>query len=148
MPRTRPIDPAKVAAAFAGQQRALGGESTGHGLDDLIDLLSSMRDRPDPPYDKTALALVTRALTDRLATAAPGRSVEVRVPPYAAVQCIEGPRHTRGTPGSVVETDPLTWLDLATGRVTWAAACAAGRVRASGQRSDLSPYLPLAVPLR
>ena len=69
--------------------------------------------------------------------------MEVRVPPFAAIQCVPGPRHTRGTPPNVVETDPLTWLDLAAGRLDWAAAVAAGRVRASGQRADLSAYLPV-----
>jgi hypothetical protein len=76
-----------------------------------------------------------------LAHRAPGRSVEVRVPPYGAVQCGAGPRHARGTPPNVVETDPITWILLATGRLTWAQALAAGRVRASGNRADLSPYL-------
>jgi hypothetical protein len=65
------------------------------------------------------------------------------VPPYAAVQCIEGPRHTRGTPPNVVETDPVTWIMLATGRLTWAEASAAGRVMASGVRADLSAVLPV-----
>jgi uncharacterized SCP-like protein len=73
----------------------------------------------------------------------PGKSVEVRVPPYAAVQCIEGARHTRGTPPAVVETDAVTWLGLARGRVSFGSAVASGAVRASGERSDLSPYLPL-----
>jgi hypothetical protein len=68
----------------------------------------------------------------------PGRSVEVRVPPYAAVQCVGGPRHTRGTPPNVVETDPVTWVLLATGRLSWASAVQEGRLRASGERSDLS----------
>jgi hypothetical protein len=67
------------------------------------------------------------------------------VPPYAAVQCVEGPRHTRGTPPNVVETDARTWLELALGRTDWAAALADGRIRASGTRADLSPYLPLVV---
>jgi len=80
-----------------------------------------------------------------LAGRAPGKAVEVRVPPYAAVQCIEGPRHTRGTPPNVVETDPVTWIALAAGRVSWAEAVAAGKVRASGPRSDLSAWLPLPV---
>jgi hypothetical protein len=80
-----------------------------------------------------------------LAGRAPGKAVEVRVPPYAAVQCIEGPRHTRGTPPNVVETDPVTWIALAAGRVGWAEAVAAGKVRASGPRSDLSAWLPLPV---
>jgi hypothetical protein len=75
---------------------------------------------------------------------APGRSVEVRVPPYAAVQVIGGGTHTRGTPRAVVETDAETWLCLATGELSWSEAVEAGRVRASGERADLSPYLPLA----
>jgi hypothetical protein len=78
-----------------------------------------------------------------LAARAPGRAVEVRVPPYAAVQCIGGPRHTRGTPPNVVETDPVTWITLAAGRAGWAEAVATGKVRASGPRSDLSAWLPL-----
>ncbi len=79
------------------------------------------------------------ALKDR----APGRAVEVRVPPYAAVQVIGGGTHTRGTPRAVVETDPDTWIALATGDLSWSEAVDAGRVRASGERADLSPYLPL-----
>lgn len=78
-----------------------------------------------------------------LADRAPGRSVEVRVPPYAAVQVVEGVRHTRGTPPAVVETDADTWLAVATGRTTWQEAVDAGRVLASGERTDLTPYLPL-----
>ena len=77
---------------------------------------------------------------------APGHSVEVRVPPYAAVQAVEGGRHTRGTPRAVVETDPETWIALATGDLTWAEAVDTGRVRASGERTDLSAYLPLVEP--
>lgn len=84
-----------------------------------------------------------RALLRALAVAAPGRSVEVRVPPYGAVQCVEGPRHTRGTPPNVVETDPVTWVAVATGRLGWEPAVAAGRLRLSGGRADLSRYLPL-----
>ena len=78
---------------------------------------------------------------------APGRSVEVRGPPYAAVQAVPGGRHTRGTPRAVVEMDAETWLALATGELAWADAVAAGRVRASGERADLSPFLPLVLPL-
>ncbi|NUT47368.1 MAG: hypothetical protein HOV94_08660, partial [Saccharothrix sp.] len=74
---------------------------------------------------------------------APGRSVEVRVPPFAAVQCVAGPRHTRGTPPNVVETDPRTWLELAVGRLGWADAVAGARVTASGSRADLSTLLPV-----
>ncbi|HEX2893457.1 MAG TPA: sterol carrier family protein [Marmoricola sp.] len=78
---------------------------------------------------------------------APGRSVEVRVPPYAAVQVIGGGTHTRGTPRAVVETDADTWIALATGALDWSEAVASGRVHASGERADLSPYLPLEGPL-
>ncbi|WP_412541014.1 sterol carrier family protein [Longispora sp. K20-0274] len=85
----------------------------------------------------------TRLYLQELAKRAPGRSVEVRVPPYGAVQCIGGPRHTRGTPPNVIETDPGTWLALARGELAWAEAVAAGRVRASGSRADLSDHLPL-----
>ena len=81
-----------------------------------------------------------------LAERAPGKSVEVRVPPYAAVQCIEGVRHTRGTPPAVIETDPESWLALATGEMAWGDAVTSGRVRASGERTDLSSYLPLGTP--
>ncbi|MET7481194.1 sterol carrier family protein [Streptomyces sp. NPDC005648] len=95
------------------------------------------------PYDRQALAACTRLLADALAVKAPGGSTEVRVPPYAVVQCVEGPRHTRGTPPNVVETDPLTWMRLATGRVAWKYALDEARVSASGERADLSALLPL-----
>jgi uncharacterized SCP-like protein len=93
--------------------------------------------------DARLLRDAVRALLAMLAARAPGRSVEVRVPPYGAIQCVDGPRHTRGTPPNVVETDPLTWLDVATGRRSWSDAVAAGDVRASGTRADLSGLLPL-----
>lgn len=93
--------------------------------------------------ERAALALSVRTLTAVLASRFPGRSVEVRVPPFAAVQCIEGPRHTRGTPPNVVETEPLVFLRLATGRLDWDRAVATGLVRASGNRADLSGQLPL-----
>jgi hypothetical protein len=93
--------------------------------------------------DRSALRTAVRELLERLAAKAPGRSVEVRVPPFAAVQCIPGLRHTRGTPPNVVETDPATWVQLAVGDLAWADAVADGRVRASGTRADLSGYLPL-----
>ncbi|WP_241827202.1 sterol carrier family protein, partial [Streptomyces graminilatus] len=86
--------------------------------DDLNDAVPGL----DIPYDKQALATCTRLLADSLAAKAPGGSTEVRIPPYAVVQCVQGPRHTRGTPPNVVETDPLTWIRLATGRVQWADA--------------------------
>jgi hypothetical protein len=90
-----------------------------------------------------ALREAARFLAGLLAAQAPGKAVEVRVPPYAAVQCIEGPRHTRGTPPNLVEMDPVTWVRLAAGVTAWADARAAGAVRASGVRADLGPYLPV-----
>lgn len=81
-----------------------------------------------------------------LAERAPGSSVEVRVPPYAAVQAVPGVRHTRGTPPAVVELDADTWVALATGALGWLDAERDGRVRASGERADLSPLLPLTSP--
>ncbi|WP_330458663.1 sterol carrier family protein [Streptomyces sp. NBC_00820] len=97
----------------------------------------------DVPYDRQALAAATRLLADALAVKAPGGSTEVRVPPFAVVQCVEGTRHTRGTPPNVVETDPLTWVRLATGRTDWRDAVARADVSASGERADLSALLPL-----
>ncbi|MEU4891951.1 sterol carrier family protein [Streptomyces sp. NPDC044780] len=94
-------------------------------------------------HDRQALATATRVLADALAAKAPGGSVEVRIPPFAVVQCVEGPRHTRGTPPNVVETDPLTWLRLATGRLTWAEALESAPLTASGDRADLSAHLPV-----
>ncbi|OHV35045.1 hypothetical protein BCD49_22305 [Pseudofrankia sp. EUN1h] len=93
--------------------------------------------------DRDALRIVTRTLVDLLAARAPGRSVEVRVPPFAAAQVVEGPRHTRGTPPNVVEADPVAFVAVAAGRLDWSAALADGRLTASGERSDLRPYFPL-----
>ncbi len=78
-----------------------------------------------------------------LAQVHPGHTVEIRVPPHAAVQAIEGPRHTRGTPPNVVETDGQTWLALVTGQLSWPQALAQGKVRASGLRADLDAVLPM-----
>jgi len=94
-----------------------------------------------PPRKVVGTAVRTTARW--LAQQVPGRSVELRVPPHVAVQCIEGPRHTRGTPPNVVETDARTWLQLATGQLSWADAIMAGAVTASGNRADLSAQLPL-----
>lgn len=112
------------------------------GLAELLDRLDAATALGGQPGTEDVRAAVKHFLAV-LGTRAPGKSVEVRVPPYAAVQCIEGARHTRGTPPAVVETDPHTWLALARGELTFAAAAARGAVRASGERSDLSPYLPL-----
>ncbi len=117
--RLRPADPAAVDAALTRLSEA------------------------GPDADKADLRLLVKHFLALLETRAPGRSVEVRVPPYAAVQCVEGVRHTRGTPPAVVETDARTWVALATGELTWGEAEQAGRLRASGERADLAPYLPL-----
>jgi hypothetical protein len=106
---------------------------------DRLDSAAASGDRPAADDERAAVKHFLAVLTARH----PGRSVEVRVPPYAAVQCVEGARHTRGTPPAVVETDPQTWLEVARGRIAFEDARAAGRIRASGERSDLSPVLPL-----
>ncbi|HEY5224400.1 MAG TPA: sterol carrier family protein [Microbacteriaceae bacterium] len=97
----------------------------------------------DHAVSRDTMATAVRYLLQLLAEEAPGNTVEMRVPPFGAVQCIEGPRHTRGTPPNVIETDAATWLALATGNVSWADALASGRVHASGQRADLTGRLPV-----
>lgn len=124
----RPPGPGEVTVAAAGQAS--------------VAAVAAARQAGSEPLRAVLRAAVTYTL-GLLASTAPGRTVEVRVPPFAAVQCIAGPRHTRGTPPNVIETDPLTWLDLAAGELSWAAAVASGRVRASGQRADISSYLPV-----
>ncbi|QNN54178.1 sterol carrier family protein [Nocardioides mesophilus] len=116
--RLRPADPALVAAALARFR--------------------------DGGRDAADLRLLTKHLLALLVGRAPGGAVEVRVPPYAVAQCLEGTRHTRGTPPAVVETDPATWIELAVGDLDWDEATRAGRLRASGERSDLGALLPLA----
>lgn len=91
------------------------------------------------PYVATAV----RYLLEELAERAPGNTVEVRVPPFGATQCVPGPRHTRGTPPNVIETDAATWIALATGKVAWEDALGDARVVASGSRADLNGLLPL-----
>lgn len=93
--------------------------------------------------DRNTTATAVRYLLQLLAERAPGNTVEVRVPPFGAVQCIPGPRHTRGTPPNVIETDAATWLALAAGELTWEAGVASGTVHASGQRATLDGLLPL-----
>lgn len=132
MPARRRTDPAEGEQALAAWRAATQGE------DDL-----QVWRAATAALGRAVLGPAVRWTTEELALRAPGRSVEVRVPPYAAVQCIEGPRHTRGTPTNVVETDAATWLALATGRLSWAQAVEAGTVRASGRRADLSDHLPL-----
>lgn len=95
---------------------------------------------------RPAKATAVRYLLEELAAIAPGNTVEVRVPPFGATQCVEGPRHTRGTPPNVIETDPETWLELATGVLSWEEAVAAARVVASGSRATLDGLLPVMRP--
>lgn len=92
--------------------------------------------------DKVLLAQVKESLA-RLEKLAPGRAIEVRIPPFAAIQCGEGPTHTRGTPPNVIEMDAKTWLALATGELAWDQAVSEGKISASGARANLSQWLPL-----
>jgi hypothetical protein len=111
-------------------------------MDAVADAIGAI-DNDEAP-DRETLKAAVRQLLQVLADKAPGHSVEVRVPPYGAVQCVEGPRHRRGTPPNVIECPPLVFLELGTGRLDFAAAVASGKVAASGQRADLSEHLPLA----
>ena len=112
------------------------------GPEDVAAVLRALEagSSPDPDAQRSA----ARYLLYTLAARHPGRVLEVRVPPVAAVQCLPGPVHTRGTPPNVVETDPLTWIRLAVGRLDWTNAVRSGAVHASGPRADLGGYLPLA----
>lgn len=116
-PRQRAVDPDILAAAWAAHRAGTAG--------------------------RAELKLLVKETLGLLERRAPGYSVEVRVPPYGAVQAVEGGRHTRGTPRAVVETDAATWLALATGALTWHEAADSGALRASGERTDLTAYLPL-----
>jgi hypothetical protein len=109
---------------------------------DSVDAVLRALDRGTEP-ESEALRIAARYLLYTLAARYPGRILEVRIPPVAAVQCLPGPVHTRGTPPNVVETDPVTWIRLAAGRLGWADAVASGAVYASGPRADLGAYLPL-----
>lgn len=119
------VGEAAVRAATGGATGAAAGPAGGAGV------------------PRETIATAVRYLLQLLTERAPGNTVEVRVPPFGAVQCVEGPRHTRGTPPNVIELDAATWLALATGAVRWESAVASGAVHASGQRADLSGHLPL-----
>ncbi|MET8422850.1 sterol carrier family protein [Nocardia sp. NPDC004860] len=125
MARRGAVDPAEVRAAVAAVREWLRDETT-------------------VPPSRTELAAAVRGTARALAADAPGHSVEVRVPPFVAVQCIEGPRHTRGTPPNVVETDSRTWLLLATGLLGFDAARESGALSASGSRAgEVARWLPV-----
>ena len=113
--------------------------------DQVVEAIALARDSVDP-LDAAGTRTAVRATLGWVAQVYPGRSVEIRVPPQGAVQAIEGPRHTRGTPPNVVEMDAVTWLSLVTGELLWSQAVDDGRVRASGSRADLSEVLPLQLP--
>jgi hypothetical protein len=140
------LDQEKVRAALDAQLAELGEPPydgvTERAADAAAHVVLRVYEKGLRP-ERDVARFAVRHLLERLAAEAPGRTVEVRVPPYAAVQCVAGPRHTRGTPPNVVETDPRTWLELAMGRTTWAEAMDAGKIRASGGRADLSEHLPL-----
>jgi len=125
MAARRKADPARTRAAVAA-------------------IADWLRDANHPAPDRAALAEAVRLTARTLADVAPGSSVEVRVPPFVAVQCIEGPRHTRGTPPNVVETDPRTWLLVATGLLGVEAAAADGALQLSGVRAgEIANWLPV-----
>ena len=109
----------------------------------VADVTAALERHRADPDGREDLRLLTKHFLALLQQRAPGNSVEVRVPPYAAVQVVPGVRHTRGTPPAVVELDAATWIALATGDLAWDTARSDGRLRASGERTDLTPYLPL-----
>jgi hypothetical protein len=120
----RRIDLAEGTAALESWRKAAGPSS-------------------DAAVPRAVLATAVRYTLEEVTARAPGNSVEVRVPPFGVTQCVEGPRHTRGTPPNVIECDAATWLSMVTGQLSWAEAVAAGKVAASGLRADLSALLPL-----
>jgi uncharacterized SCP-like protein len=147
MPARR-LDPERLLAALSAQLTELGGQpwagpvtaaALGAGCAGAVIAALDAGLTPQPGALRGAV-IHTLGLLERQV---PGRAVEVRIPPYGAVQCVPGPRHTRGTPPNVVEADAVTWILLAAGRMTWPAAARDGRVAASGPRADLSEYLPL-----
>ena len=142
MPCVGPFARARAGVHSSGSGSYRPGVSPAHNKSESWkDALDALDRGADP--ERAVLRDAVRELLAALSARAPGRSVEVRIPPFGAIQCVAGPRHTRGTPPNVVETDPMTWLLLATGRLSWADATAEGRVRASGIRTDLSELLPL-----
>ena len=154
MPARRRIDPAAGALAVRrwaaaggtpGPGDGAGGPEgkNGEGTEGTEGAEATEGVGRSGALDRRTLATAVRFALEELAACAPGRAVEVRVPPYGVTQAVAGTVHRRGTPPSVVETDAETWLALATGRLTWADAVAGGALRASGERCDLSAYLPL-----
>ncbi|MEX0914205.1 MAG: sterol carrier family protein, partial [Demequina sp.] len=132
----RRIDPAAGRAAVRAWIKSHGDQTLS------MPEATTTRDAA-PTADRVTTATAVRYCLEELAAQAPGGSLEVRVPPFGATQCIEGPRHTRGTPPGVVEMDSNTWLALSTGTLAWPDALASGAVTASGERANLERWLPL-----
>jgi Bacterial SCP ortholog len=125
MAARRSVDPAKTRAAVSA-------------------VADWLRDDGLPEPGRTELGDAVRLTARTLAAIAPGASVEVRVPPFVAVQCISGPEHRRGNPPNVVEADPRTWLLLATGLLDVADAVAGGALQLSGARAaEIGHWMPL-----
>ena len=113
------------------------------GIDDATGFAAVRSVLSGADASRDVLATAVRYLLQLLEEKAPGHTVEVRVPPFGAVQVVEGPRHTRGTPPNVIETDAVTWVSLAAGRLSWADAVSAARVSASGTRATLDDLIPV-----
>ncbi|MDQ0100388.1 hypothetical protein J2T10_000007 [Paenarthrobacter nicotinovorans] len=131
----RRVDISEGRAALAAWQTAVG-PSSGEAAGERGTAAGTTPSR-------AVIATAVRYTLEEVTARAPGNSVEVRVPPFGVTQCVEGPRHTRGTPPNVIETDAETWLGLVTGSITWADAVSVHKVTASGLRADLSELLPL-----
>ncbi|WP_196717260.1 sterol carrier family protein [Actinomyces trachealis] len=146
MPARRRIDLAQGAQAvraWAGAVSANRETASAAAVAEVATATAAAHPGALARLDRTTVATAVRFTLEELAACAPGRSVEVRVPPYGVTQAVAGTVHRRGTPPSVVETDADTWLALATGRLAWAEALERGCLDASGERCDLSAYLPL-----
>jgi hypothetical protein len=113
------------------------------GIDDALGFAAVRAVLGEQEVSRDTLATAVRYLLQLLAEKAPGHTVEVRVPPFGAVQVVEGPRHTRGTPPNVIETDARTWVALGAGRMSWDAAARASAIAASGTRATLADLLPV-----
>jgi hypothetical protein len=115
------------------------------GIDAVNSVIRAKKQANELDHTDALFVTAVRYLLEELAEVAPGNSVEVRVPPLGATQCIEGPRHTRGTPPNVVELSPLVWFDLALGYRSWEQATEEHLVSSSGVRASLDEVLPLTL---
>lgn len=113
------------------------------GREAVTEVLAAVRTDGVAHLQRDTLATAVRFLLEELGSQQPGNTLEVRVPPFGAVQCLQGPRHTRGTPPNVIEIDPLVWVRLATGEKTWQDSVATGGVSASGTRASLDGIVPI-----